>query len=123
MLASFLVAMRVIACALRQLSQFVIDAREAARADERELRLLLDHRAQAGRILARGRAIEHDLCHRQLAFQGLALAFEIDRGGDAALLLVERVAGRIGVDQRTQGHRLPRLAAAIGTVAIAGICA
>ena len=79
-----------------------VDERELAVADERELRRLLDRRAPARRISARGGAVHDDAGDRELAFDRFAARFEIDRGGQAIGFLVERGVGRIAVDQRIE---------------------
>ena len=45
---------------------------------------LIDDAADGPGPAARARAIEHDLCHRDLADVGLAAGFEVDRFGEAA---------------------------------------
>ena len=69
-------------------------------AHERELRMLLDDAAPVGRVAARSGTVHHHAGDRELAVKAFATRFEIDRGGKAIGLLVERRAGAVAVDER-----------------------
>ena len=91
--------MLAIATAFFQASELAVGAREAAAADEGELRLLGDDGAQVGRIAARGGAVQHHFGDRELALDRLAARLEINRVGEAFLLAVGGVDGRISEDE------------------------
>ena len=64
-----------------------IVAGEGELAGQMPVRVLVDHAADVVRVVAGEGAIEHDLRHRHLSALGLAARLEIDRVGQAALVL------------------------------------
>ena len=102
--ARALSAMRAMATARRQASLARGGGRDAAAADEGELRGLADDAAPGRRIAARAGAVQHHLGDRELAFQGLAARLEIDGAGEAILLGGERCRRRHGVRRARPGR-------------------
>ena len=86
----FAAASSAMASALRQRAEFVSAAGKAPWRTNENCARLLHHAAPVGRIAARCSAVHDDVRNGELALEGFAARFEIDRSGETVRLLVER---------------------------------